>query len=495
MLHDRSARSKLFGGRALLTALLLYVIGPLLLALTAVAYFTLWNLEADRERRMKEEIELVARAVSVPVARALQEGAPGDVGDALASVFRIDRVYGANVYDTDGGLLASFGRDPGVSPGDRRRVAVRGDRAGAYGQSGERRVYSYFVPLSDPGGRLDGLLEVMRRRRDIDAEVRRVRWQVGGVFLFCLLGVTGLVILGHRRAIGAHLARLSSDMARVAGRVADHRAAVGGPREIAEVAVELNGMLDRIAAAEREVSERRRVERGLEEKLRRTEQLAVIGQLAAGVAHELGAPLSVVDRSAQRVAASERLSPLSEAALSRIRREVGRMTRIVRQLLDYGACPTTVRDTVAVDRLARRAAIGVRDLAEERDVALELVGDTPAPRVRVDPVRCEHALRNLLQNALQAANEGGVVRLSWAAEGGQAIVSVDDDGPGVPEEVRGRLFEAFFTTKPPGRGAGLGLAVVQGVADELGGRVCVGDSELGGARFSLRLPVHAAEED
>jgi signal transduction histidine kinase len=146
--------------------------------------------------------------------------------------------------------------------------------------------------------------------------------------------------------------------------------------------------------------------------------------------------------------------------------------------------------------VARRAEAALAQIEPERDRAgVTLPGPDIGPELKLhgDRLRLEQALVNLLRNAIQAA-PGGRVRLGASAAGGRVHLTVEDDGPGVDAATRQRLFEPFFTTKPSGHGTGLGLAVVEAVVDEHGGRVTVESSELGGALFRLSFPEPPGEQ-
>ncbi|MFP4624889.1 MAG: sensor histidine kinase, partial [Gemmatimonadota bacterium] len=405
--------------------------------------------------------------------------------EALESAFRIRRVYGAAVYDAEGEIVARVGAYGEESPTaeDVGRLAEEG-RVGEYGRVGERRVYSYFVPLTSPGGRIEGLLQVTRRRSDIEDTLREVRLQLGVGFGVVWLLTAALVLFAYHRFAGRHFQRLSSAMAGVERGSRDARVAEGGPKELARIAGSFNRMVAGVQAAEAELVERRRREAALEARVRQSEKLAAIGRLAGGVAHELGTPLAVVDGIAQRLVRSGR----SESEARAIREAVERMSGIVRELLAFGAVETGERQEVSVRGLLVGAVGGVHGEAEKRGVELETEEPRPDVRVRGDRMRLQTALMHLVRNAVQAAGAGGRVRVS-AVEAAEGVgVAVEDSGPGVAEKARTHLFEPFFTTKPAGEGAGLGLAVVHSVAEEHGGFVEVGRSPLGGARFTLVLP-------
>ncbi|HSH45138.1 MAG TPA: HAMP domain-containing sensor histidine kinase, partial [Longimicrobiales bacterium] len=199
-------------------------------------------------------------------------------------------------------------------------------------------------------------------------------------------------------------------------------------------------------------------------------------------AHELGTPLAVVDGMAQRLV--RKGTPEG----GEIREAVSRMSGIVRQLLEFGARESGDWRTVSARSLLVGAMGAVRGEAARTGVAVEPLGAVSSALVRGDQPRLESALVHLLRNAVQAAGPEGSIRASADVDDDVVRFRVEDTGPGVPEEVRTRLFEPFYTTKPVGEGAGLGLAVVHAVAEEHAGRVDVDRSSLGGARFTLTIP-------
>jgi signal transduction histidine kinase len=257
----------------------------------------------------------------------------------------------------------------------------------------------------------------------------------------------------------------------------------------------MNAMLDSIERSEQELETQRLEQARLEIRLQQSQKMAAIGQLAAGVAHELGTPLSVVSGKAQRMLRKSDLSDPVVRVFREIRDAVQRMEHIVRQLLDFGRGNQVRLRPMPLDDVAECAAIQVREEAEKKSVALTLSGPRPAPVLPIDSVRMEQALVNLLRNAVQATAEGGQVRLAWFESGDRLGFRIADDGPGVPEELRSRLFEPFFTTKAVGQGTGLGLAVAQAGASDHRGRIEVGPSELGGALFTMTLEKPGIREE
>ncbi len=476
-------------------ALLLKVVVPLMAIMFGFSSVLLWTVERHSERRLQAEVELVARAVRLPLSASLERNHERTLQQVLESVLGVGRVYGAYVYDREGRLAASAGVvEPDQDEAAIQQLTAGGELTGAYQRIKGRAVYSYFVPLEESGGQINGLLQVTRRWSDFEQDIRRLRLIAGGLGGL-LAGVALVVILlGHRSAVGKHLQQLTRSMARVAGGDREHRAPGGGPQEIVVLSAALNEMLDSIAAAERQVAEQQAREEELQARLRQTQQLAAVGRLAAGVAHELGSPLSVIDGKAQRVLRDDALAQPHRRALLQIRQQVARLSAIVRQLLDFGRAAGSPLRRVPAEVLVHSAAAAVADELAALRVALELRAPPRTLYCRVDPPRFEQALTNLLRNAAQAS-PGGRVRLSWWRQADELLLQVEDDGPGIADTHRGALFEPFFTTKPVGEGSGLGLAVAHGVVGECGGRIELVEGSLPGAAFRIALPLSEEESE
>lgn len=472
--------------------LILYVLVPLALFLGAGSVIFFTTYEDYLERRMQEDVELVARALQLPLSRAVERGHAGVLERAIESVGNIERVFGLYVYDNDGRLAAALGevgRDEAERP--EATIADPAEEQSRYTEVSGERVYSYFVPLLDSGNRINGLLQVTRRASDIDASIAALRMRIGGLLLLVLVGVTGLVVLGHRAAVGRPLLRLRRSMQRVEEGDLAHRAGADGPVEIAEVARTLNRMLDSLSRAEAEIDSRKRVQLDLEQRLRHTEKLAAIGQLAAGVAHELGTPLSVLDGKAQRALRAPDLDPDQRAALEGIRAEVRRTELIVRQLLDFGRRHTLNVRPVAPRALAEAAADAARARAEAVGTALVVEAAADDGPFAVDRVAMERVLVNLIENGVDAS-PGGTVGIRTFAEDGRHGFVVEDDGEGIAPEDRLRVLEPFYTTKDVGEGTGLGLSVAHGIVEEHGGRLDIAEGAGGGTRVTISLPNPAS---
>lgn len=472
-------------------AFLLYVALPLLVLVAAAGSLSLGVLEEINEKRLQEELELIGRTLEKPMGRALEQDRHGTLENALASAFNFGRVYGAYLYNADGELLASAGAtqpDSQASPAMLEKANREGEAGGEYGYLGGREVYSFFIPLTNSTQQMNGLLQITRRKSEIEAYTQDLRlYGAAGLGALTLVLIT-ITFLGYQRAIAAPLSRLTASMRQVAGGDLDHRTQPTGPREVEQLARTFNAMLERMQQDREEIQERRRSQERLQQELHQAEKMASIGRLSAGVAHELGTPLSVVDGSAQRLLRRSELSAETHGELWRIREQAQRMTQIVEQLLAFGSHPEGSPRPVLVGRLSRAVARNAREALETAGTELQLELPEANLYVHLDPFRGEQMLSHLVNNAIQAA-PGGTVRIAWEAlANGRVRLTVADSGAGVPADLAPHVFEPFFTTKPPGQGSGLGLAMVHGVVEEHAGRIEIGTSELGGAAFHVELP-------
>ena len=243
--------------------------------------------------------------------------------------------------------------------------------------------------------------------------------------------------------------------------------------------------LDRLAASVNRMTERVLDAQGA---LVRAEKLVTVGRLAAGIAHEVGNPLAAVGTYAEVL----RRRGADAELVGGIEREAGRIDAIVRSLLAYARPREARRERTSVATVVEGAARLLAAQGVAREVSLEVTAERDVPEVQGDPTALEQVVVNLLLNAIAAVGPGGRIRATVRSRAGAAEIVVEDNGPGVSDEVAGRVFEPFFTTKGPGQGVGLGLAIVQRLVEDHGGRVEVGRAELGGAAFTVRLPVAGA---
>jgi len=322
------------------------------------------------------------------------------------------------------------------------------------------------------------------------------------VGIFVLYGrslVTRLVLRPLSRVMDAADAVADGDL--------EARAPDADTRDFATLAERLNRMTDRLLDAQ--------------SQLVRSEKLASIGRLAAGVAHEVGNPLGAIGTYVEVL----RRRGADPEVMTGLTRELERVDRIVRSLLDYARPQEDPLVPVDPDRIVRAAFELLRAQGAFRNATADADLGMHVPEIMGRAHVLEQTLVNLLLNAIDATPPGGSIIIGarrWAYEPGQSLpkrasdlgdvrfprvserrparvefaagqpgtlIFVADSGPGVTPEDREKIFEPFYTTKEPGHGTGLGLAIVARSVHEMGGVVWVDQAREGGAAFKLFFPI------
>jgi heavy metal sensor kinase len=433
--------------------------------LVAIGTFLVFQLEADLQGRLDDDVRTNASSIG--------EGytAEGDAGFREVARAALPGLgAAAQVLDRSGRVLASWGgADRPMVPAEARANALLGDAPVLTVTFNGRRVRASVSSVRRLGRRQ--VLVVAESLQDVEEPARRVRallLLVGPV----AIAATALVGWWLARKALLPVARMTSeaeaiDVDRLHERIAVPRAA----DELAHLAVTLNAMLDRLEA-------------GVVEKRR----------LVADASHELRSPLAVMRAELDVSLRGDRLPHEARAVLESAREEVDSMTRTVDNLLtlaqvDEGRL-AILRTRVELLGASEAAARPLRPLAADKAISLEVDGE-PC-EAQADPQRLHHALTNLIENAIKFSPRGGEVRIStWSSEQ-EVGVTVTDDGPGIPEDARARVFDRFYRVdRARGRdigGSGLGLAICREIASAHGGRVWFESREGGGSAFSLALP-------
>jgi signal transduction histidine kinase len=237
------------------------------------------------------------------------------------------------------------------------------------------------------------------------------------------------------------------------------------------------------------------------EQLRHADRLATVGKLASGIAHELGTPLNVIHARARLIATGDASGEEAVQNAKVLVQESERITRIIRQLLDFARRRHPVKRKEDVAQMGGEVVRLLKTLAKNAEVGLDAPDGAPTLWAEIDHQQVLQVLTNLVVNAIQATPKGGAVTVSatgvelkpppdvGGSAGRYARVDVVDSGSGIPADVLPHVFEPFFTTKAVGEGTGLGLSVAWGLARDHGGWIGV-ESTLGkGSKFSLYLPA------
>jgi two-component system NtrC family sensor kinase len=235
----------------------------------------------------------------------------------------------------------------------------------------------------------------------------------------------------------------------------------------------------------REIDERKRAE----ENLRRSERLASIGTLAAGLAHEINNPLGLIALEVHHALRSADDQAAVTESLLEIKGCVKRCARIVKSVLQFAREETTEKWPEALNEIAEHARDLTREAAVRHGVAVELCLDDELPLVVMNPTEMEQVFVNLIHNAIHASERGGRVVIETRLLAGGVRVVVRDEGCGMAEADREKAFDPFYTTRSLQGGTGLGLSTCHGIVTELGGSIVIESSEGAGTAVLVELPA------
>lgn len=304
--------------------------------------------------------------------------------------------------------------------------------------------------------------------------------------------------------VGAPLRRVARHATRVGHGDLDDRLVVRGSAEIRSLKTAINQMSENLTHARATAREEQDRRLDAVNRLRHADRLTTVGTLAAGIAHELGTPLNVIVLEAQVMARQAHDEARVKGGTTLIRNQAGRITTIIRQLLDFARRKAPTRTLADPREVVASCASFVAALAHSRKCSVEMGRCDDDVMFEVDKSAIQQVLTNLFVNAFDAMPDGGrvVARVSRivrpdALGGGErewVAIEVEDEGVGMDEETRARVFEPFFTTKDVGRGTGLGLSVALGIAEDHGGALDARPRPGGGTIFTLLLPPACEDE-
>jgi signal transduction histidine kinase len=327
---------------------------------------------------------------------------------------------------------------------------------------------------------IDGTVVLVRMQLDIDPQTELLRafqnrflLSITVVFVLTLCALVYLIWRALRP-----LRDLSDSITEISKGNLRNVKATGSASEIIALETTFNSMVDSLK--EKEV---------VESKLRQAQRLSAIGNLAAGVAHDVRNPLNAI-----KLLSSHALDSLNEGndqtakQLTTIRNEVDRLEDIVSGFLSLAKEEELHFESGTIDSILEECLTLIKKDAEMREVTLvsELrAGDTS---LQLDPRKISRAILNVLLNALEACPEGGRVRLFSRILNDTCQVEVRDDGPGLTDDAAERIFEPYFTTKA--MGTGLGLSITRGIIEEHRGTITLTSSEGSGCQVLISLPLN-----
>lgn len=495
------------------TKLILYLIGVVALTMLVHGYL---SVRQDRQN-LVSEIRVGMQGFSRAIEAALRN-LYADTRDLKATQEFINRVgplgniHGIVVYDLQGkqvavsrSLTETFpGLDPtpilAIGPG---AVLQTGRGTEGYLRGPGLLVYYRIEPIFTSDNKLAGAFLLGRQghgwRLAETIKTRRNRIVVTASVLVLILSLLILWII--RRNVSRRIDELIERIREIGKGRWEQRIPVTGKDELGLLANEFNRLSERLRETYDRLIKEQQQKLRLERDLRHSERLASVGQLAAGLAHEIGTPLNIIGGRAEYLMRRPRSSEELNENLLTIRAQIDRIAGIVRQLLEFSRRKEPSLRTVDIASLLTQVHQLLRHKLDEKRVNVDLEFPEPPPEVRADPDLLQQVFLNLYLNSLHGLGPGGRIKIraealddatagSPDASGARWLrIAFEDNGPGIRPEHLDRVFDPFFTTKDIGEGTGLGLSVSYSIVKDHGGKIQV-ESEPGKyARFIIQLPL------
>jgi two-component system, NtrC family, sensor kinase len=363
-----------------------------------------------------------------------------------------------------------------------------------------RQLLSYMPILH--GGDVTGGARLTLSLGEEYARLARSRTLFLGYFILDFILLLGLGAFILRRIIVSPLERLLKATERVIAGDYSHPVYIPASLEISSLAESFNLMQDSLRERRDQVEAHLRsleaANRALKEarlETIRSEKMASVGLLAAGMAHEIGAPLAAIIGYSGILSEELAGDPEKSDCLRRITEDAGRIDRLVRDLLNYAKPVKPEIERIDVKEFFDDlyAMLERQGIFKRLEASLVLGDDLPT--LYLDRHQLMQVLMNLVMNARDAMPDGGKLRISASAvENDFLVIEVEDSGEGIPAENLDRIFDPFFTTKEPGKGTGLGLAISARLVESFGGKIMVESEPGAGTKFRVRLPGVKDEE-
>jgi signal transduction histidine kinase len=495
------------------TKLIVCLVTTLIVTMLGHGYL---SIQQDRENIVREmRVGMMGLSRSIQVALQYIYGDKRDIKatqSLIDGVGRVGNVHGVVVYDRAAKpavlsiSLVERENYPNLDPApvlsiDPRPTLERAKTLEGYIDHPAHPVYYRVEPIFNSANQLVGALVLGRRGLGFAhmLQARRDRIIITTSILIALLSLSILFLV--RRNISRPIEKLIERIRTVGVGPWDKRVEIEGRDEINLLAREFNQMCERLQEMYGQLAKEQQDRLGLERNLRQSEKLASVGQLAAGLAHEIGTPLNIIGGRAEFLLRRQRSSEEASDNLQIIRSQIDRIAGIVRQLLEFSRRREPAFRCVDLALLLDNVVRLLEHKIDEKKVSVEIRIAENQPSIAADPDQLQQVFINLFLNSLHVLQPGGIIRISVvatandhasAAFGGVESglrIEFEDSGAGIAAEYLGQVFDPFFTTKDVGEGTGLGLSVSYGIIKDHGGEIRV-ESRVGQfTRFVIFLPA------
>jgi two-component system NtrC family sensor kinase len=310
------------------------------------------------------------------------------------------------------------------------------------------------------------------------------------IFDSLVMIIFGTVLLS--RVVVNPLKRLVEVVQRIGAGDVGHRAQVESENDIGKLAMTFNQMVERLTEKQRDLAKTIKKLTDTQEELVSSEKMASVGRIAAGVAHEIGNPLTSVLGLTEILHKRLKHKKLKDGEIlldlvERMRKETERINRIIKDLLQFSKPPTSQTEDIDVNRLILDSLNVLRVQERFQNVNFDLSLKENLSSARGNSDQLQQVLLNILINAADAMPDGGSISMKTEKKGEWVTISIRDEGEGIPVDDLDKIFDPFYTTKSPDKGTGLGLSISLKIIEELGGKIKVESKRGTGTVFIIFL--------
>jgi two-component system, NtrC family, sensor kinase len=484
------------------TKLALSLLVIIILVLSGHGYFQILSRRDILVRMMKVEVEAIGKTLRVSLEEHTPLGEKEFVKAIIDAVDEYEKTLGVVVFlEGEGLLFRSRSLNEGIdSYVELIKRSIHEDRTlEGFGVYKKDPVFSYTLPFKDNTGRILGGISILQHTSFVEDDIRKAEWNIFITIFILTAATVGMILLVTRRWITSPISQLMDGIRKLSSGNLNTHIVLKRRDEFSALARTFNQLAVNLKTAQEKIIQEAESRLQLERDLRQSEKLATVGQLASGLAHDIGTPLNIISGRAELVKRRLDENEENQKDLNVIVQQTEKITKIIQQLLGFVRKKKPEQKPLNVGLVLETTLEFFDYLIQKQGIKVVKEVVTPLPPVTGDLDQLNQVFSNLFLNAMQAMPEGGMLRLSvskkWISKAGLSKsecpyieVSIEDTGVGMEKDVLMKIFDPFFTTKEEDKGTGLGLTVSQGIVEDHEGWIEV-ESEIGkGSVFRVYLP-------
>jgi signal transduction histidine kinase len=468
-------------------------------------YYTMVNQHHIAEEEIINAARMKASLASVAISGYMLKKDKAFLKRFVGHALENKDIYYMRLLDPEGGVLAEGGlqRAPTVHEEKGRLIVqeIAERPKGLFHKSG----HTFFIhrPILH-GGKGVGEIHMEINTKEANRRLARVTHTGMAIIMITLLTGSILTYFLERRMRGSVKNLIETTRHMAEGDLAQ-RVKISVGDEVEELSKSINRMAQALAEKEKELKtytehleelaqERTRKLQEAQVQIVHQEKMAALGQMAAGVAHEIGNPLSALSSSVRSLEKDLRDNHGDGKKITPMKEQIDRISKIVREMTDFSR-PASYQRSLTDGNQVIQSALGISSY-DRRLKGIHVITrlDKEIPALKVDGDQLMQVFLNIIFNAADAMDGEGTLTVTSYLQNGSVIVRFEDTGPGIPNQLLSRVFEPFFTTKEVREGTGLGLSVSYGIVQGMGGEIRASNGKEGGAVFRVEIPQEYSSE-